>query len=189
MRVRAACGPRVSDLRDVERRRRFLTLREELLVCNSRLRCNHPLIVLLFSNHLGYNLLRLMAIYSSANAYTCTGIRTQTHITIEGYCDLFCLSGRDLVSNLIFTANVRSTHLSLFLTPSDTKECHFPDRFSLLLHATHLLSQTKAVGTTLSALIVQFSGQQKRGRSAVNLFSTHCRGAMSESLQMCLIQA
>lgn len=29
---------------------------KELLVCNNRLRCNHPLIVLLFSNHLSYNL-------------------------------------------------------------------------------------------------------------------------------------
>lgn len=118
---------------------------KELLVCNNRLRCNHPLIVVLFSNH-------LLATTSLCNDYThnCLGLLQ---------C---CLPGQDLPAPYLYRRHTEKQklllsssylalrqacidipiHLSLFLTPFWHKR-HISRTISLLLCAIHLLPQPR----------------------------------------------
>lgn len=88
--IMCECNQRVDQMcqiYDVSRSAAF-HIAKELLMYNNRLRCNHPLMALLFSNHLSYNLV---------NRYTLT--QGNTHCCLRS---LQCLPRKILRSTLPF---------------------------------------------------------------------------------------
>lgn len=114
-------------------------------------------------------------------------IHINTHYCL-GLLQCCCLPVQRSPQHPIFTADIQNNrncfraalrkasidipmHLYLFLTPSDTKECHFQNNFiAVMCHA--ITTASKAGKTTVLALIVPFCGRRREGEVLLKVFPT-----------------
>lgn len=151
----------------------------------------------------------MATIYSKENTYTLTQRYAHKHTLLSRVIAALFVWEKS-PKHPIFRANIQShtmpsvlflrstqgnmlrhNHASLFLrTTPDTKECHFCHNFLSICTRWAFSTTTNAVKATVLALIVQFCGREKkRDEEVCESFAQHCRAAIWESLQMCIIQA